>query len=261
MVANILHFGEELDDRFPLLRNAGFSIKLFESLADFRGALESRADHDALSVPDLPADLSRDVIQAARTYSSAPLILFRTVSVTPFRAGTAAETGTDFDLVVPASPPSGWITDVAALIARGRALCAESQRIQQESLLLREEARKVIEQSAFERERARLLRAEDTLGGAMPTSFADKVLTCAKCGAEFVFTAEEQFFFQQRNFTNDPKVCKKCRSQRRKGGPRTHPEFTVKCAECGILTSVPFKPTQGRPVLCRFCFEKRGMAT
>ena len=31
------------------------------------------------------------------------------------------------------------------------------------------------------------------------------------------------------------------------------------CSDCGIETTVPFKPTQGRPVLCRQCFQtKRG---
>jgi CxxC-x17-CxxC domain-containing protein len=28
------------------------------------------------------------------------------------------------------------------------------------------------------------------------------------------------------------------------------------CAQCGTDTTVPFKPTQGRPVLCRGCFQK-----
>lgn len=28
------------------------------------------------------------------------------------------------------------------------------------------------------------------------------------------------------------------------------------CATCGVETTVPFKPTQGRPVLCRGCFQK-----
>ena len=28
----------------------------------------------------------------------------------------------------------------------------------------------------------------------------------------------------------------------------------VVCSTCGVETTVPFKPTQGRPVLCRGCF-------
>ncbi len=33
-------------------------------------------------------------------------------------------------------------------------------------------------------------------------------------------------------------------------------EFDVTCAECGKETTVPFKPTGARPVLCRDCFSK-----
>jgi CxxC-x17-CxxC domain-containing protein len=28
----------------------------------------------------------------------------------------------------------------------------------------------------------------------------------------------------------------------------------VYCASCGQKTTVPFRPTQGRPVLCRACY-------
>ncbi len=33
-------------------------------------------------------------------------------------------------------------------------------------------------------------------------------------------------------------------------------EHEVTCAECGTQTTVPFKPTGDRPVLCRDCFSK-----
>ena len=37
-------------------------------------------------------------------------------------------------------------------------------------------------------------------------------------------------------------------------GPR---EMTnVKCSDCGVETQVPFKPTEGRPVYCRDCYQK-----
>jgi CxxC-x17-CxxC domain-containing protein len=29
------------------------------------------------------------------------------------------------------------------------------------------------------------------------------------------------------------------------------------CSQCGKETTVPFKPTQGRPVYCRECFQQR----
>ena len=33
-------------------------------------------------------------------------------------------------------------------------------------------------------------------------------------------------------------------------------DFDAVCADCGKNTTVPFKPTQGKPVLCRDCFRK-----
>lgn len=90
--------------------------------------------------------------------------------------------------------------------------------------------------------------------------FADRFLKCLECGAEFVFSSGEQAFFSEKQFTNDPKRCKRCRG--RDGSRRSpRPETYVTCAECGADTTVPFKPTQGRPVLCRACFQKVRSAT
>lgn len=43
----------------------------------------------------------------------------------------------------------------------------------------------------------------------------DKTIKCADCGAEFVFSANEQEFFASKGFT-PPKRCKACR-QKKKG--------------------------------------------
>ena len=98
--------------------------------------------------------------------------------------------------------------------------------------------------------------------------FVDRLLTCADCGGEFIFTAGEQLFFVDKQFKNDPKRCKPCKS-RRSGvstnasttGPAaaglSRTETRTECSECGIVTTVPFKPTQGRPVLCRQCFKSK----
>ncbi len=97
--------------------------------------------------------------------------------------------------------------------------------------------------------------------------FVDRLLTCADCGREFIFTAGEQIFFFDKQFKNDPKRCKPCKSQRlgAAGKPGAglaaagllRTETRTRCSECGIDTTVPFKPTQGRPVLCRGCFQAR----
>ena len=42
----------------------------------------------------------------------------------------------------------------------------------------------------------------------------DRTLTCADCGQEFVFTASEQQFYQERGFS-DPRRCRSCRAARK----------------------------------------------
>ncbi|MBI2676072.1 MAG: hypothetical protein HYX24_06445 [Candidatus Aenigmarchaeota archaeon] len=37
-------------------------------------------------------------------------------------------------------------------------------------------------------------------------------------------------------------------------GPREEHDAT--CSDCGQPCKVPFKPTEGRPVYCRDCFQK-----
>src|SRR5471032_1090491 len=101
--------------------------------------------------------------------------------------------------------------------------------------------------------------------------FTDRLLTCIDCGGEFIFTAGEQLFFFDKQFKNDPKRCKPCKSKRSGtavkagAGPAaaglSRTETRTECSECRVETTVPFKPTQGRPVLCRQCFKNKRTPT
>lgn len=95
--------------------------------------------------------------------------------------------------------------------------------------------------------------------------FVDKELKCIDCGAEFVFAAGEQVYFHDKQFKHDPKHCKQCRAKHnlafRKPVRPVRIETRTTCAECGLETTVPFKPTQGRPVFCRQCFQKQKTAS
>jgi CxxC-x17-CxxC domain-containing protein len=110
--------------------------------------------------------------------------------------------------------------------------------------------------------------------------YADKVLTCADCGQEFVFSAREQEFYATRQFS-EPRRCSSCRASRKAArgdsggygngyggggggyssdggysrGPREM--FTATCSSCGKEASVPFRPTSGKPVYCSDCFALR----
>jgi len=96
--------------------------------------------------------------------------------------------------------------------------------------------------------------------------FQDKVLKCIDCGSAFIFTAGEQLFFHDKQFRNEPKRCKTCKTKRiavvggaSAGQPRRFAkvETPATCSQCGKDTTVPFRPTQGRPVLCRECFQQK----
>ncbi|MFI5069999.1 MAG: zinc-ribbon domain containing protein [Terriglobales bacterium] len=95
--------------------------------------------------------------------------------------------------------------------------------------------------------------------------FQDKLLTCVDCGIDFVFTSGEQEFFRDKQFKNAPKRCKACKMKRVSvlgAVPSSVPnspkiETRTKCSHCGKETTVPFRPTQGRPVFCRECFQDR----
>jgi CxxC-x17-CxxC domain-containing protein len=99
--------------------------------------------------------------------------------------------------------------------------------------------------------------------------YTDKILVCADCGQQFVFTASEQEFFAQRGFS-EPKRCAPCRNARKAArpddgghsggfgggydrGPRQM--FPATCSRCGKETEVPFQPTNGKPVYCSDCFR------
>ena len=76
----------------------------------------------------------------------------------------------------------------------------------------------------------------------------DKTLVCRECGTEFVFSASEQEFYEEKGFTNEPGRCPGCRQARkqRMGINNERPAremFHATCAECGQDTEVPFRPS------------------
>lgn len=112
-------------------------------------------------------------------------------------------------------------------------------------------------------------------------SYQDKTLTCLDCSESFVFTANEQAFYAERGFTNEPKRCANCRQNRKMqrsggsgfsgggyssggdgygsasnfGGQREL--HTVTCSSCGGEARVPFVPRGDRPVYCSDCFNQQ----
>ena len=92
--------------------------------------------------------------------------------------------------------------------------------------------------------------------------FQNLLLICADCDRQFVFSAGEQLFFHDMQFTSAPKRCTPCKIRRSKvmgyvrGGPSGRVETHTHCSQCNQSTTVPFRPTQNRPVLCKGCFNR-----
>ena len=92
----------------------------------------------------------------------------------------------------------------------------------------------------------------------------NKDIICIDCGADFVWTIGEQVFFRDKGLENPPKRCRDCKQAKndrlaavnnaQKLGIKQKVEVAVYCARCNSYTTVPFYPSQGRPVYCRSCY-------
>lgn len=97
-------------------------------------------------------------------------------------------------------------------------------------------------------------------------NFEDRNILCIDCSKDFIWTVGEQTFFYDKGLQNPPKRCKPCKQAKndriasiaaaQAAGVKQKIEVSVDCAGCGTRTTVPFYPSQGRPVFCRGCFEK-----
>ncbi|MGN1015205.1 MAG: zinc-ribbon domain containing protein [Butyricicoccus sp.] len=87
--------------------------------------------------------------------------------------------------------------------------------------------------------------------------YQDKTIVCKECGKEFVFSAGEQAFYEERGFQNEPQRCKECRDKRKNAAHAPREYFTAVCAACGKEARVPFQPKSDRPVYCSECFAQR----
>ena len=96
------------------------------------------------------------------------------------------------------------------------------------------------------------------------SDITDQSIQCMDCNEDFIWTAGEQRFFLDKKLQNPPKRCKQCKKAKnlrieavakgRATGKLERIEVKAQCAQCETVTTVPFYPSQGRPVYCRACF-------
>lgn len=114
MAARIVFVGRDTCHRLPVLVQAGYQVKNFESLGSFRDTRQPGADADAILLTDLDAGSAESALAVARAHGSAPVILFRDHNWDyEFR---------NFDMVVPPlTGPRKWLEQMEFLIRQSRA--------------------------------------------------------------------------------------------------------------------------------------------
>jgi CxxC-x17-CxxC domain-containing protein len=115
------------------------------------------------------------------------------------------------------------------------------------------------------------------------TQQTDKTLTCVDCNQQFAFSASEQQFYADRQFS-EPRRCPSCRAAKKaargdsgggyssggyssgggsRGGYSSGPRemFSATCSSCGREAQVPFRPSGAKPVYCSDCFQNQRSST
>lgn len=113
MSRKILTFGYDACHRWAVLRLAGFTVHVCESITELRERLMKRAHVDAVIMVEDIVSIPPEAIAAARSYFNGPLVLFQA------RSGSAYKDS--FDLCVPIlSGPSVWLPKLEALFDSNR---------------------------------------------------------------------------------------------------------------------------------------------
>ena len=91
----------------------------------------------------------------------------------------------------------------------------------------------------------------------------DRVLKCADCGSEFVFTAGERAFHADKGFRNEPKRCKACKappqSNSRQFGVFPRGDHHQLLAVWGGRPPCPLSRPRGGPSIVENAFSNVGL--
>jgi hypothetical protein len=136
-MATVIHFGEDICFRLPVLKYAGYAVEECDSMERFSSLL--RWNPDAVLLEEEPLVPVFEASSLARTQSSASLVLFR-------HAILGGVPHHDFDLIIPPlTTPEEWLTDIAALLERSRVIRTQSEALHRQSAALRQNSAAVRE--------------------------------------------------------------------------------------------------------------------
>lgn len=135
MATTILHVGEDLCRRIPVMETAGFVV--FQSEVEIRAlhtAFNREGDYSAVVFHNDIAAVPEDAVEETRSHSEAPLVLFQNPTV--------ASNDEEFDLVIPAlTSPNVWLQKLRDLIQASRETCERSRQLRQDCADVRAKSR------------------------------------------------------------------------------------------------------------------------
>jgi hypothetical protein len=150
MSVSVVHFGEDMWYRLPVLRSVGYNVEQCDSLEHLSTFLAWSPDMVVLEEEPLVA--LRKAISFTRARSNASVVLFRHEVST-----TLVE---ECDLIIPSlTAPEDWLLELAILLERSRTIRADSQALAQKSASLRKDAAAVREMTREIRARSVRQRA------------------------------------------------------------------------------------------------------
>jgi hypothetical protein len=119
MSRKILTFGYDACHRWAVLRLAGYTIQVCESISELRDELMKHPELDAVLMVEDIVSVPQEAITAAKSYFDGPVILFEGHSQIKNRE--------QFNLWIPIlTGPSAWLPQIEALIKTHQQPASES---------------------------------------------------------------------------------------------------------------------------------------
>jgi CheY-like chemotaxis protein len=140
MATRIVHFGLDEHAIVSTLANRGYDVdECGYSISKLNDALH-REESSALALEEDGVPLGEEIVTSVRSVSPLPLILFQD--------GTRTYDSSIFDLVIPlGTPTKDWLSKVAQLIERSRAICTETKIASERHRSLMQESASLVEAS------------------------------------------------------------------------------------------------------------------
>jgi hypothetical protein len=130
MSRKILAFGYDACHRWAVLRLAGCTVHVCESISELRDRLMKRSDVDAVIMVEDIVSVPQEAITAAKSYFDGPLVLFQARPQCTYEKS--------FDLCVPIlTGPSVWLPQIEAQLEAGRSQAEPADLITDEETAAR----------------------------------------------------------------------------------------------------------------------------